>query len=96
MPNKNSLKEMREKILELAKLYGINRVRVFGSVARGEDKLRSDIDLLVNFDEGRSLFDLIDFKNDLEKLLGRKVDVVSENAIHWYIKDKVLQEAIEI
>ena len=96
MPTKKSLNETREKILELAKLYGINRVRVFGSVARGEDKLRSDIDLLVNFDEGRSLFDLIAFKNDIEKLLGRKVDVVSENAIHWYIRDKVLQEAIEI
>jgi len=54
------------------------------------------IDLLINFDEGRSLFDLIGFRNDIEELLGRKVDVVSENALHWYIKEKVIQEAVEL
>ena len=96
MGRKNDLMESREQILALATRYGINRIRIFGSVARGEDSLNSDLDLLVNFDEGRSLFDLIGFRNDIEEMLGRKVDVVSENALHWYIKEKVLQEAVEI
>lgn len=96
MGRKNELIESREKILALGKRYGINRIRIFGSVARGEESINSDIDLLINFDEGRSLFDLIGFRNDIEEMLGRKVDVVSENALHWYIKEKVLQEAVEI
>lgn len=50
----------------------------------------------MNFDEGRSLFDMIALKEELEELLGRKVDVVSEESVHWYIRDKIIQEAIEI
>ncbi len=96
MGRKNDLMKYREKILDLGTRYGINRIRIFGSVARGEDNFSSDIDLLINFDEGRSLFDLIGFRNDIEELLGRRVDVVSENALHWYIKEKVIQEAVEI
>ena len=96
MGQKNELIESREKILALGKRYGINRIRIFGSVARDEESINSDLDLLINFDEGRSLFDLIGFRNDIEEMLGRKVDVVSENALHWYIKEKVLQEAVEI
>lgn len=96
MPTKQNLIKHRDQILRLASNYGINRVRIFGSTARGEANKNSDIDLLVNFSEGRSLFDLIAFKNDVEDLLNRKVDVVSENSLHWYIKDMVIQEAVEI
>jgi len=96
MGAKSNLVEAREIILALAAQYGINRVRIFGSVARGEETLHSDLDLLVNFDEDRSLLDLIGFRNKLEEVLDRKVDVVSENALHWYIKDKVIQEAVEL
>lgn len=96
MVSKNQLNLKRGEILELASSYGINRIRVFGSVARGEENPESDIDLLVNFNEDSSLFDLIAFKHEVEKLLEQQVDVVSENALHWYIKDKILQEAVEI
>ncbi len=51
---------------------------------------------MVKFEEGRSLFDLIDLKNGLEELLKRKVDVVTENSIHWYLKDKIEAEAKEL
>ncbi|MDO9533873.1 MAG: nucleotidyltransferase family protein [Bacillota bacterium] len=90
------IKERREKILELGLNHGARKIRIFGSVARGEEMPKSDIDLLIDFDEDRSLFDLIAFKHDLEELLGRKVDVVTEDSVHWYIKDKIIKEAVEI
>jgi predicted nucleotidyltransferase len=96
MKTRIELKQKRNEILDIAAKYGINNIKVFGSVARGESNQGSDIDFLVNFEEGRTLFDLIGFKNDLEELLSSKVDVVSENAIHWYLKDRIVQEAVEI
>lgn len=87
------ISEKRSDILRLSKLYGARNVRVFGSVARGEEEADSDIDILVELEEGRSLFDLGGLLMDLQKLLGRKVDVVTEKGLHWYIKDKILQEA---
>lgn len=90
------LRSKKDSILSIATMHGAKKIKVFGSFARGEDKPSSDIDVIVNLEEGRSLFDLIALKNDLEELLGRKVDVVTEESIHWYIKDKIIQEAIEI
>ncbi|MBU0681461.1 MAG: nucleotidyltransferase family protein [Proteobacteria bacterium] len=87
------ISEKRSDILRLSKIYGARNVRVFGSVARGEEEADSDIDILVELDEGRSLLDLGGLLMDLQKLLGRKVDVVTEKGLHWYIKDKILQEA---
>ena len=74
---------------------GLKRLKYLGHLL-GEDKPGSDVDVIVNLEEGRSLFDLIALKNDLEELLGRKVDVVTEDSVHWYIKEKIIQEAIEI
>jgi len=65
-----------EAILHLAKNYGIRRVRLFGSVARGEERPESDIDVLVDFEPGRSLLDQVGFRQDLEELLGRRPDSV--------------------
>jgi hypothetical protein len=90
------LDSKRDSILSIAAKHGAKEIKVFGSFARGEDKLGSDVDIIVDLEEGRSLFDLIALKNDLEELLGRKVDVVTEDSVHWYIKEKIIQEAIEI
>lgn len=65
----------------------------FGSVQRGEDTDTSDIDLLVDFEPGRSLFDQVGLIQDLEDLLGCRVDVVTEGGLHWYIRDRVRKEA---
>ena len=65
-------------------------------VARGEAEPGSDVDLLVVMECGRSLLDLIGFKHGLEDLLGRKVDVVSEPALHWYIREDILQQAVPL
>ena len=72
---------------------GVARLALFGSLARGEGGEDSDIDFLVDLDTGRSLFDLGGLLMDLQKLFDRKVDVVTENALHWYIKDRILNEA---
>lgn len=86
----------RDEILNLAAKHGIKNLRVFGSFARGEATENSDLDLLVELEPERSLLDRIGFLQDVEDLLGRKVDVVNERALHWYIRDRVLNEAIPL
>ena len=83
----------RENILRIASRYGAGNIRIFGSMARGQANEKSELDLLVKFEPGRSLLYHVDLVQDLEELLGRKVDVVSEKALHWYIRDRVLHEA---
>ena len=87
------LKQKRDDILKIASRYGARKVRVFGSVIRGEDRPDSDVDFLVELEENRSLMDLGGLLMDLQKLLGRNVDIVTEKGLHWYIKDRVIQEA---
>lgn len=90
------LRAKRRELLVLAARHGACNVRVFGSVARGDSGPNSDIDLLVDLEPGRSLFDLGGLLVDLESLLGRKVDLVTENGLHWFIRDRVLQEAVPL
>jgi predicted nucleotidyltransferase len=76
------LLERREEILAVAARHGVRAVRVFGSVARGEETPASDLDLLVEFEPGRSLLDHIALAQDLKDLLDREVDVVTERGLH--------------
>jgi hypothetical protein len=68
-------------------------VRVFGSAARGEAGDGSDVDFLVEMEPGRSLLDLAALRNDLMDLLGREVDVVTEDSLYWLLRRKILREA---
>ncbi len=90
------LKDRREDILRVAAQHGAQKVRVFGSAARGDDGPDSDLDFLVEFEEGRSLLDVTALWQDLEELLGRKVDIVEPEGLHWYIRDRVLREALPL
>ena len=90
------LHDKREDILHLAALHGVGNVRVFGSVARGDAGPDSDVDFLVEIDADHSLLDLGGLLMDLQDLLHRKVDVVTENGLHWYIKDRILREAVRL
>jgi predicted nucleotidyltransferase len=90
------LKTKRHEILAIAARHGAHNLRVFGSVARGEAGPESDLDILVEMEPGKSLLDHVALMQDLEDLLQRKVDVVSERALHWYIRDKVLAEAMPL
>ncbi|MGA3117159.1 MAG: nucleotidyltransferase family protein [Syntrophobacteraceae bacterium] len=87
------LKEKRKEIHALAGRHGARNVRVFGSVATGEAGPESDIDLLVKMDDDRSLLDVSGLALDLRALIGVKVDVVSEDAIYWLLRRKILKEA---
>ncbi len=83
----------RNEIVQIAKRYGASNIRVFGSVARGEADIESDIDFLVDLERGRSLLDLGGLLMDLQNLLGRPVDVVTEKGLRPRIRERVLREA---
>jgi predicted nucleotidyltransferase len=85
--------ERRVEILRIAAQHGAQNVRVFGSVARGDADEDSDLDLLVAWEQGRSLLDHARLVEDLQELLGIKVDVGTEKSLHWYVRDKILREA---
>jgi uncharacterized protein len=88
------LQSNREEILNLASQHGACNIRIFGSVARGEADENSDIDFLVDLDQNLSPWFPVRLIRDLEKLLGRKVDVVTEKGLKERIRERVLQEAI--
>jgi len=84
--------EKKAEILRLAELHGARDIRVFGSVARGDNRDDSDVDFLVNLEPNRSLFDLAGLAEDLRDLLGVRVDVITPESLR-YIRDSVLSEA---
>ena len=90
------LTKYRAEILDLATRHGTKNVRVFGSLARGEGSEGSDLDLLVTLGAGRSLLDLVGLKQDLEDLVHRPVDVVTEQALSPYLREHVLSEAVPL
>lgn len=91
------LNKNRDKILEIVAQHGAFNVRVFGSVARGEADEQSDVDLLVDYSLDRvSPWFPAGLVLDLEKLLGRKVDVATEGALKERIRERVLAEAIPL
>lgn len=91
------LRQQREKLLGLAKEHGAVRLRVFGSVARGDDRPDSDIDFLVRLDPSRSLLDLVGLYQSLvEFFSGRRVDVISEDGISPHMKEGILKEAVDL
>jgi len=91
-----ALPAIREEVRRIAAAHGAGNVRVFGSVGRGEEGASSDLDLLVDMAEGRSLFDLIALSNDLEESLGLDVDVVTEASLSPYLRDRILDEAVAL
>jgi len=90
------IKGKRELILEIAARHGASNVRVFGSVARGEDTSRSDLDLLVDMEEERPLSDLGEFSADVEEFLRCRVQVVTADTLNRRIRDRILTEAVPL
>lgn len=87
------LRRHRDELLAIAARSGASDLRIFGSVARGEDAAASDVDFLVRMERGRSLLDLVALRDDLESAIARRVDVVSENGIHPHLRQRILAEA---
>lgn len=91
-----SLRKRKEEIVALASAHGAHNVRVFGSIARGEASETSDIDLLVDFEAGRSLMDHGELLMDLEEKLGCPVDLVSARGLTGRFRERVLADAVPL
>jgi uncharacterized protein len=96
MTQRQLVSERRAEILAIAATYGARNVRVFGSVARDQADEQSDIDILVDMEPGRSLFELGGLQSDLQAALGLPVDVVTEKGLKPRIRARVLSEAIPL
>ncbi len=83
-----------DRVREISRRHCVHRVRVFGSAARGEAGPGSDLDLLVAFEPGRGFRDLMDFCEEVEAALGRRVDVGGEDGLSPYLRERVLKEAV--
>ena len=93
----DEIHQKKSDIEHLAHEYGVLRVRVFGSVARGEENSDSDIDFLVELPRGYDLFkQRIPFTEQLQQLLQHSVDLIPEHELHPYLRDQILSEAIEL
>ena len=95
-PSLDELRARRAEIVDVARLRGAHELRVFGSVARGEQAATSDVDLLVTFEPGRSLLDLGGVVADLEDLLGCPVDVVTVEELRPHVRERILAEAVDL
>ena len=88
--------DKRESVIHIAAKHGARNVRIFGSVARGDAGPSSDLDLLVDLDPGRSLFDLGGLLMDLQEFLDCRVDVITERGLRPRLREQVLREAIPL
>jgi predicted nucleotidyltransferase len=86
----------RDQLFSVLKAHSARSPRVFGSIARSEASPTSDLDLIVDFDEGASMLDQAKLRWELQELFGRKVDVTSPNGLHWLIRPQVLFEAVTV
>jgi predicted nucleotidyltransferase len=93
---KDRLEDLRDVIVSTAAACGASNVRLFGSVARGEEHENSDVDFLVRLEPGRTLLDLVRLETKLEELLGRPVDVVTEASLGEPIRSRALREAVRV
>jgi predicted nucleotidyltransferase len=89
----DTLHAHRQAVLEWAAHHGARNVRVFGSMARGDDRKDSDVDLLVDIEPGCTLLDLIALEQDLEELLGSPVEVLTDGGLSPYLQQRILAEA---
>lgn len=90
------LKEHKSDILKIALLHGAKNIKVFGSVARGEQNKNSDVDFIVEMEKGKSILNRIALMQDLKKLLGQDVDVVTYKSLKERIKNDLIKDVVEL
>lgn len=91
-----ALRRRRRRLLEAARAHGVSGVRVYGSVARGDARDSSDVDLLVDLAPGRTLLDLVAFRRAVEAILGTAVDVATADLLKERVHDQALREAVPL
>ncbi|MBI2574776.1 nucleotidyltransferase family protein [Candidatus Woesearchaeota archaeon] len=87
---------LAKKIMPILKKHGVVKAGIFGSVARGEAKKRSDVDILIKFIGKKSLLDLVGVEIELKERLKRRVDVLTYDSIHPLLKERILNEEVRI
>ena len=90
------LKEIRRKVVPILKKYGVVKAGIFGSYARGEQKKRSDVDILIKFKRAKSLLEVVGLELELKKKIRREVDLLTYGAISPYLKKRILKEEVAI
>lgn len=95
-PQAEELRRQRRRLLDAAEKHGVDRLRVFGSLARGEAEAASDVDLLVDLKPGRTLIDLAGFRREAAEILDLSVDVATVDMLKERIRDEVLTEALPL
>ncbi len=93
---KQNIEDLKKKLLPILRRYCVSRAGVFGSIAEGTANETSDIDLLIEFNGEKSLFDLIGLKLDLEMEINKQIDILTYNAINPLIKERVLAQEVKI
>ena len=96
MDNKAVIEGIKFKIKPILKKHDVIKAGIFGSFARGEEKKTSDVDILIKFKGRKSLLDLSKLEMELEKVLKRKVEVLTYNSINPLLKDRILKEEVAI
>lgn len=91
-----NLHTIKEKVLPILKQAGVTRSSIFGSYVRGDNREDSDIDMLVDLPKGKSLLDLVDLEMKLEKILGKKVDLITYRSISPYLKEYIQRDQVQI
>jgi len=92
----NEIEEIKKKIVPILKKFKVTKAGIFGSYARGEQKKRSDVDILVEIDESIDLFDFIRLKLTIEKKIKKKIDLVEYELIRKEIKENILKDEVPI
>jgi predicted nucleotidyltransferase len=95
-PQASKLRRQRRRLLEAAGKHGIGHLRAFGSLARGEAKTESDVDLLVDLKPGHTLLDLAAFRREAAEILDLSVDVATADMLKERVRDEVLSEALPL
>ncbi len=88
--------EIQKRISPILKKYKVKRSSIFGSYARGENNIDSDLDLLVDLKDGKTYFDLIALEDEIEKALNKKIDLLTFNSINPLLKENILKDEIKI
>ena len=87
---------INQNLEALRRKFGVKKIAIFCSMARGDNKKKSDIDIIVELDKPRGFFNFIELENHLSKILGKKVDLTTKNSLKPAVKKSVLKEAVYV
>lgn len=96
MKKTNKIKKLASRIIPILKKNGVVKAGIFGSYARGDERKKSDVDILIEFGAPKSLLDLVHVQLELEEKISKKFDVLTYKSVHPYIKNYIMQDEVRI